>query len=43
MDTPGIFSALVALSLMGLALATLIRALGRRVVFWQARENPAGV
>jgi len=35
--------ALVALSLMGLVLASLIRALGRRIVFWQAREEPAGV
>jgi NitT/TauT family transport system permease protein len=39
LDTPGVFAVLVILALIGLAGHLAIRALGRRVAFWQAPDH----
>ncbi len=43
LDVPGIFSALVVLSVMGVVLNWAIKALGRKLIFWQRVDQNTGI
>lgn len=41
LDVPGVFAVLIVLSVLGIVLHGAVRILGRRLVFWIRREQPA--
>lgn len=43
LDVPGIFSALVVLSVLGILSNALIKRVRRKLVFWQRGEQPTGI
>jgi NitT/TauT family transport system permease protein len=40
LEVPGIFSILVVLAILGIILNTLIKTVGRKLIFWQRLEQP---